>query len=53
MDAYEFVYSYDKFIGEIELVIKTELLTVFKKLKDTDPTDLVTPETWFVNTNQA
>jgi len=53
MDAFEFVYSYDKFIGEIEQVIKPELLPILEKLKETDPHDLITPETWFVNTNHA
>ena len=53
MNAFEFVYSYDKFIEEIESVIKPELLFVLQKLKETDPHDLITPETWFVNTNQA
>jgi hypothetical protein len=53
MDAFEFVYSYDKFIEEIEQVIRPELLPILEKLKETDPHDLVTPETWFVNTNQA
>ena len=53
MDAFEFVYSYNIFIGEIGQVIKPELLLALEKLKETDPRDLITPETWFVNTNQA
>ena len=40
-------------LEEIEQVIKPELLPVLEKLKETDPHDLITPETWFVNTNQA
>jgi hypothetical protein len=53
MDAFEFVYSYENLIAEIEQVIRPELLPILQKLKETDPHDLVTPETWFVNTNHA
>ena len=53
MDAFEFVYCYNKFIEEIEQVIKPELLPVIEELKQIDPHDLITPETWFVNTNHA
>jgi len=53
MDAFEFVMNYEKFMKEIENSIKPELLPILKNLKETDPHDLITPETWFVNTNQA
>ena len=53
MDAFDFVNSYDKFIEEIESVIKPELLPILQKLKETDPHDLVSPETWFVSKNHA
>ncbi|HET7733479.1 MAG TPA: hypothetical protein VFK73_06540 [Paludibacter sp.] len=53
MDAIEFVQDYPKFLSEIEDVIKPGLLPILQELKDTDPHDLVTPESWFVNPNQA
>ena len=53
MDAFEFVCNYYMLLEEIEQVIKPELVPVLEKLKETDPHDLITPETWFVNTNQA
>jgi len=53
MDAMEFIGKYNKFLEEIEQVIKPELLPVLEKLKETDPHNLITPETFFVTTNHA
>ena len=53
MDAFEFINKYETFIEEIEQVIKPELLPVLEKLKETDPHDLITPETWFARTSHA
>jgi hypothetical protein len=53
MDAFEFICNYYMFLEEIEQVIKPELVPILEKLKETDPHDLITPGTWFVNTNQA
>ena len=53
MDAMEFIRNYNKYIEEIEKVIKPELLPILEDLKETDPHDLVTPETWFLTTNHA
>jgi len=53
MDAMEFISKYNKFLEEIEQVIKPELLPVLEKLKETDPHNLITPETFFVTTNHA
>lgn len=53
MDAFEFVINYQKFLEEIEGVIKPELLPVLQILKDADPHDLVTPDIWFVSETQA
>ena len=47
MNAIEFVHNYDKYINEIRSVIKTNLTPLLEKLADTDPHDLITPETWF------
>ena len=53
MDAFEFVYCYEKFVEDIEQLIKPELLPILEKLKEKDPHDLITPESWFINENQA
>lgn len=53
MDALEFICKYNKYLEEIEQVIKPELYTILQKLKQTDPHDLITPEAWFVSTNHA
>lgn len=53
MDAFEFEMSYEKFLKEIENVIKPELLPVFEKLKQTDPTDLIGPDNFFLSTSHA
>ena len=53
MDVLQFIAQYETFIAEIEQVIKPELFPVLEKLKLTDPHDLITPETYFVNTNLA
>ena len=53
MDAFDFVMNYEKFLNEIENVIKPELLPVFEKLKQTDPTDLIGPDAFFVSTSHA
>jgi hypothetical protein len=53
MDAFEFISNYNKYVEEIEQVIKPELLLVLEELKLIDPHDLVTPETWFARTSHA
>lgn len=53
MDAFEFISNYNGYLEEIEQVIKPGLLPVLEKLKETDPHDLITPETWFARTNHA
>ena len=53
MDAIEFVQNYDKYLSEIEEVIKPELLPTLEKMKVIDPHDLITPEAWFINDNNA
>jgi hypothetical protein len=51
MDAIEFVTNYNRYIQEIRSVISSNLLPVSEKLKDKNPHDLITPETWFPNEN--
>lgn len=53
MDAFEFVINYQKFLQEIENSIKPELLPVFEKLKQLDPTDLIGPDNFFVSRTHA
>ena len=49
MDAFEFINQYNNYLQEIETVIKPELFRILQELKDTDPHDLITPDTWFVS----
>jgi len=53
MNAFEFVNYYEKFLQEIESVIKPELLPILEKFKKTDPHDLISPDTFFVSMNHA
>ena len=53
MDAFEFISNYNKYVEEIEQVIKPELLPILEELKQTDPHDLITPEAWFINEDNA
>lgn len=53
MNAIEFINNYKKYIKEIRSVIKSNLDPVIEKLADTDPHDLITPETWFPNETAA
>ena len=53
MDAFEFISNYNKYVEEIEQVIKPELLPVIEELKVIDHHDLVTPRTWFARTDHA
>lgn len=53
MDAIEFVSNYDNYLSEIEQVVKQEYKPVIELLRDYDPHDLVTPDTWFQGTNNA
>jgi hypothetical protein len=53
MDAIEFVSNYDKYLEEIRSVICPELFPQLDELAQIDPHDLVTPETWFQNENDA
>jgi len=53
MDAFDFVMNYEKFLKEIETSIKPELLPVFEKFKQIDPTDLISPDTVFVSASHS
>lgn len=47
MDAIEFTKNYPQYLREIELVVKKEYQPIVQKLKQTDPHDLISPDTWF------
>ena len=53
MDAIEFVNNYEKYLGEIEQVVKPEYLPAIERLKGNDPHDLVRPESWFQSETDA
>ena len=47
MVAIEFVLKYESYLDEIQQVIKPELQPFLDNLRQTDPHDLVKPDTWF------
>lgn len=53
MDAIEFIVKYPTYIEEVKNVIRPELEQIRQELSETDPHDLISPETYFMNENQA
>jgi hypothetical protein len=53
MEAIEFVHKYESYLDDIQLIVKPELYPIINELRETDPHDLVTPETWFPRENDA
>jgi hypothetical protein len=53
MEAIEFINKYESYLKEISNVIKPELLPIIDQLKDIDPHDLVTPETYIIAESHA
>jgi hypothetical protein len=49
MDALQFIKSYDSFVKEIETFVKPQYNKAIQQLKDTDPHDIVRPDTHFVS----
>ena len=49
MEAIEFINKYESYLNEISNVIKPELLPIIDQLKNIDPHDLVTPETYLID----
>ena len=47
MEAIEFVANYENYLAEIEQVVKPEFHPVIEQMKETDPHDLVRPDSWF------
>ena len=53
MEAIEFVNNYERYLDEIEQVVKPEYLPAIERLRARDPHDLVRPEAWFHNEDDA
>jgi len=53
MDAIEFVNRYHDYLDEIRSVIRPELVPQLDELESIDPHDLVSPESWFPDSNSA
>jgi hypothetical protein len=53
MDAFEFITKYESYLDEIRAVIKPELQPLIEQLKNIDPHDLVTPETYLTDGSHA
>lgn len=53
MEAIEFVVNFEKYLMEIEQVVKPEYIPIIEQLKETDPYDLVRPEAWFQSEKDA
>jgi len=53
MEAIEFVVNYEKYLNEIEQVVKFEYAPAIERLRAADPHDLVRPEAWFQTESAA
>jgi len=49
MNAITFIRYYDRFIAELETVMKDVCQPAIEVLKEQDPHDLISPETWFAS----
>jgi len=53
MKAIEFVMKYETYVKEIEAVVRPEFKPIIQKMLETDPHDLITPESYFEHENHA
>lgn len=53
MKAIEFVAAYNEILDNIEKMSKEEYQAAIHEMRETDPHDLVTPETVFMGWNDA
>ena len=53
MDSIKFVNKYHIYLEEIKSVIKPELHVIIDEMDSVDPHDLISPESYFMNENQA
>jgi hypothetical protein len=47
MEIHRFIRSYDYYINLLETIVKPEFQEVINEFRETDPHDLVSPETYF------
>jgi len=45
--------NFEKYLTEIEQVVKPEYIPIIEQLKETDPHDLLRPEAWFQSESEA
>ena len=53
MDGIQFVNNYQLYLSEIALVIKPQYESVLNELRETDPHDLIEPDSWFLTEREA
>ena len=53
MDALDFIIHYPDYLDEIEQIVKPDLIPIVEELREIDPHDIVSPETWIVSELQA
>lgn len=53
MNSIEFINNYELFLDEISKVVKPEFQHIVKELKEKDPHDLITPDTYLSSVNEA
>lgn len=53
MDSLRFIHKYEDYLTEIGQVIKPELLPILQEMSETDPHDLVRPDTFFIDESHA
>lgn len=49
MDAIQFISKYPVLVNQVSQMVKTEYQDVIDQLENTDPHDLITPDTYFVD----
>jgi len=49
MNAIGFISFYERFIMELEVIVKEECKPAIEVLRDQDPHDLISPDTWFTS----
>ena len=49
MNAISFIGYYNRFIAELEVIVKDECKPAIEVLRDQDPHDLISPDTWFTS----
>jgi len=49
MDSIDFINHYPRLLDEMGSVIDPKWKSVLEEMRNIDPHDLVTPNTWFIN----